>query len=145
MMLVQVAVAFVATVSFAVLFHVPNKQYLFSGLTGAFGWLVYLLALWGGQSAVMASFAAVIALTVLSRVFAVWRRAPITIFLICGIFPLVPGAGIYYTAYYFIMGQNGAALDKGIETLKIAVVIALGIVLVLSLPYSLFRGLQGKK
>ena len=52
-----------------------------------------------------------------------------TVFLICGIFPLVPGAGIYYTAYYFIMGDNAMALSKGIETIKIAVAIALAIVL----------------
>ena len=56
----------------------------------------------------------------------------------------MPGSGIYYTVYYFIMSQNDLALYKGIETLKIAVAIALGIVLVLSLPYSLFRAFGRK-
>ena len=42
------------------------------------------------------------------------------------------------------MSQNDLALYKGIETLKIAVAIALGIVLVLSLPYSLFRAFGRK-
>ena len=55
-------------------------------------------------------------------------------FLLCGIFPLVPGAGIYYTAYYFIFGFSGLMVQKGIETVKVAVAIALGITLVLSLP-----------
>ena len=52
-----------------------------------------------------------------------------------------PGRGILVgkdRVYYFIMGQNALALDKGVETFKIAVAIALGIVLVLSLPYSFF-------
>lgn len=136
--ILQFAVAFFATVSFAVLFHVPQKEYWCCGLVGAVGWLCYLLTDYFHHSVVLASFAAVLILTALSRVFAVWRRMPATVFLICGIFPLVPGAGIYYTVYYFIMGQNALALDKGVETFKIAVAIALGIVLVLSLPYSFF-------
>lgn len=135
--MVQFAASFLATVAFAVLFHVPRKEYVFSGLTGAVGWVCYLAAVQAGWGVVTASFLAALVLTVLCRVFAVARKTPITIFLICGIFPLVPGAGIYYTAYYFIMGQNTAAADKGIETLKIAVAISLGILLVFSLPQRL--------
>ena len=41
------------------------------------------------------------------------RRCPATVFLISGIFALVPGAGLYYTAYYFIMGDNAMAVAKG--------------------------------
>ncbi len=138
-LLYQLPVAFLATAAFAVLFHVPAREYGFAGLTGAVGWLVYLLVLAVNPSVVLASLAASMALTALSRVFAVRRRTPITIFLICGIFPLVPGTGIYDTVYYFIMGRNDLALDKGVQTVKIAVAIALGIVLMLSLPYSVFR------
>lgn len=55
-------------------------------------------------------------------------------FLLTGIFPLVPGAGIYYTAYYFIQNENALALAKGISTFKIAVALAIGISLVLCVP-----------
>ena len=48
--------------------------------------------------------------------------------------PLVPGAGIYYTAYYFIQGNNALALSNGISTFKVAVALAVGISLVLSIP-----------
>ena len=140
----QGIVAFFATVSFAILFHVPPKQYFWSGLTGSLGWLCYLAVNQSSNSVVMASFAATLLLTALSRYFAVWRKTPITIFLICGIFPLVPGAGIYYTAYYFIMGDNTMAGIKGAETLKIAAAITLGIVIILSLPYRLFHLLSPK-
>lgn len=73
---------------------------------------------------------------------------PATVFLISGIFALVPGAGIYYTAYYFIMGDNAMAVAKGVETFKIAVALAVGIVLVLALPGRLFEAFApcaGKK
>lgn len=139
MMLLQVIAAFFATVSFAVLFHIPKKEYMFAGITGACGWLVYLACLNLYPSVTVASFIAAISLTFLSRIFAVYRKTPITIFLICGIFPLVPGAGIYYTAYHFIMGENALATAKGIETAKVAVAIAVGIAFVFSIPYNFFR------
>ena len=51
-----------------------------------------------------------------------------------GIFPLVPGAGIYFTAYYLIAGDMEAFSQKGMETLETAVAIALGIVFASGLP-----------
>lgn len=146
-MILQVVVAFFATLAFSILFHVPKQQYLFCGFTGAAGWFCYLLVYSNVHSVVWASFVAALILTLVSRVFAVFRKMPATVFLISGIFPLVPGAGIYYTAYYIIMNENAMALTKGMETIKIAVAIALGIVLVLSLPYSLFKlaNISGRK
>ena len=136
--LIQLIVAFFATVSFAVLFQVPKHQYVWSGITGSLGWLCYLLVNQGYGSVVVASFAATLLLTALSRFFAVWRKTPITIFLICGIFPLVPGAGIYYTGYHIFMNNNVEAMSKGVETIKIAIAIALGIGIVVSLPRFFF-------
>ena len=72
--------------------------------------------------------------TLLTRVFAITLKMPVTVFLLSGIFPLVPGAGIYYTAYYFIQGNNALALSNGISTFKVAVALAIGITLVLSVP-----------
>ena len=57
-----------------------------------------------------------------------------TIFLLPGIFPLVPGAGIYYTAYYFLQGKQELFASKGVETFKVALALALGIALVCSVP-----------
>ena len=82
----------------------------------------------------LASLLAVIPLTILTRVFAILQKTPVTVFLLSGIFPLVPGAGIYYTAYYFIQGDNALALSNGVSTFKVAVALAVGISLVLSIP-----------
>ena len=138
-LLVQCGVSFIAVLAFAILFHAPRREWSPFGLTGMVGWVVYWLAVQGGISVVAASFCGTLALALLSRVLAVVRRCPVTVFLTGGIFPLVPGAGIYYTVYAFITGDNAAAVFKGVETLKIAGVIALGIVLVLALPKGVFR------
>lgn len=134
----QTAVAFVSTVAFSIIFHTPRREWLCTGATGAIGWLVYLAAMGLDAGTVAASFFATVALTWVSRVFSFARKAPVTVFLICGIFPLVPGAGIYYTGYHFFMSDNSLAMSTGLETIKIAVSIALGIGIVLSLPRFLF-------
>lgn len=133
--LAQFLVAIVATVSFSVTFRVPARHYLACGITGAVGWLVYILCAEPlAMSAPVATLVAALPLTACARLFAIRHKAPITLFLLCGIFPLVPGAGIYYTAYYFLRDDRVLFANKGVETLKIAVALALGIALVCSIP-----------
>ena len=119
---IQFLVAIVATISFGVTFRVPARHYLPCGLTGAVGWLVYIVCLQVfAMSAPVATLVAALPLTACARFFAVRHKAPITLFLLCGIFPLVPGAGIYYTAYYFLRNDRALFVNRGVETLKIAV------------------------
>lgn len=133
-LLVQFLLAGVGTLCFGVLFAIPRHTRFTCALTGAVGWGVYALAVLLGADTMAASLIAVIPLTLLARFLAIAQRAPVTVFLLSGIFPLVPGAGIYYTAYYFIQGDSARSLFHGFDTLKIAAALALGISLVLSLP-----------
>lgn len=133
-LVLQFVIAMVATICFSISFQVPRRHYLACGGTGAVGWVVYILCTTAGLSAPVATLVAALPLTACSRLFAIRHKAPITLFLLCGIFPLVPGAGIYYTAYYFLQDAQGLCVDKGIETIKIAVALALGIALVCSIP-----------
>lgn len=135
----QFFIAGVGTLSFAVLFASPKRTLPYCGLVGAMGWFIYELAGIFGLESFAASLLAVIPLTLLARIFAIVLKTPVTIFLLAGIFPLVPGAGIYYTAYYFIQGNNALALANGISTFKVAVALAIGIALVLGLPLPRFK------
>ena len=130
----QFFLAAAGTLSFAILFACPRRLLPYCALVGGVGWLVYELAVLLGADSTTASLLAVIPLTLLTRVLAILLKAPVTVFLLTGIFPLVPGAGIYYTAYYFIQSNNALALSNGISTFKIAVVLATGIALVLGIP-----------
>lgn len=140
-MIVQFIVCFFATLSFAVLFSAPKRQLIFCGLTGAAGWFVYLLIMQSDLGFGVANLAVAFTLTLMSRIFAAIERNPVTVYLLAGIFPLVPGAGIYYTSYYFIMHEMEQFAAKGAETLIIAGAIAFGIVFGFSLPQSLFNAL----
>lgn len=121
-------------IGFAGLFHIPRRHYLDCGIVGAVAWLVYGLMLLVQPSTVVASLVAAVPLTLVARWFAVRQKAPVTIFMVCGIFPLVPGAGIYYTALHFIRGENALFAAKGMETLKVALALGVGISLALGIP-----------
>ena len=142
--LMQCVVSFASVVAFAILFHAPRQEWIWCGITGMAGWAAYWVLVQMQYSLAIASLAAAIVLTLLSRILAMVRCCPMTVFITGGIFPLVPGAGIYYTVYYFIVGEEQLCLAKGVETLKIAAAIAIGIVLVLALPGTLFGVLKKK-
>lgn len=139
----QFFLAAAGTLSFAILFACPRRCLPYCALVGAVGWLWYELLTLLGADAATASLLAVIPLTILTRVFAITQKTPVTVFLLTGIFPLVPGAGIYYTAYYFLQGEQELFARKGGETFKVALALALGIALVCSLP--LPGGHEGKR
>ena len=133
-MFVQLLAAYVGTVAFAVLFGVPRKYYLDSGLCGMLGWLLYLILMnYTGLSVANVVFFATVLVTFTAMVLAIVRKCPITVYLICGIFPLVPGAGIFWTTYNVVSEQLGAALHTGVTALKVTVAIAFGIILVAEL------------
>ena len=60
---IQTAVAFVATIAFAIIFHTPREQYVCAGLVGAFSWLIYIVYVYFTGDVVFASFFAALGLT----------------------------------------------------------------------------------
>lgn len=138
-MILQLVFAFISTFAFAVLFSAPKSQYLLCGFCGAFTWGIYLVSEHFENDSVLSSLFATFFLTVLARFLSVKKKNPVTIYLITGVLPLVPGAGIYYTSYYLIMNENRKSLLTGVSTLKTAGAIALGIILGFALPISLKR------
>lgn len=135
----QVIMAMFATLAFSVLFNAPTKQLLFCSIVGGIAWLLYSIVLYYDFSIIVASFVAALGLTICARWFSVHRKAPVAVFLIAGFFPLVPGAGIYYTAYHTFAGNYSMTLSKGVETLMIAGAIVMGILCGFSLPKKMFK------
>lgn len=145
MILIQFIMSTLATISFAVLFTAPKKEVIFCGLSGAVAWTVYYVLTQNSMHLVLASGIATFCLTILARCFAVVRKTPVTVYLLTGIFPLVPGAGIYYTAYYLFIGNTEMFGFKGLETLEVAGAIVFGIIFGFGVPQHLFHHLSPKK
>lgn len=127
---VQVAAALVGTSAFAILFGVPRRHYFSAGLVGMAGWMVYLIfTRYVDAGPFAASFFAATVVSFLSRIFARRFRCPRTIYLICGIFPLIPGGGVFWSAYYIASNQLNLALSSGLLSIKVTIAIVLGIII----------------
>jgi uncharacterized membrane protein YjjB (DUF3815 family) len=142
-MLLHFLAAMLGVWAFAVLFHTPPKYYLACAFTGAVGWVSYLSLTALGCGLAVSTIVSVVILTLMSRAFAVVQKAPATTFLVTGIFPLVPGAGIYYTAYYIIQQDFVTGGAKAVEIFAFAGSIALGILIGSMVPQSWFLRLLG--
>ena len=122
-----VAGSFAAVVAFAILLETPKKDLPHAGAAGAIGSFVYLLGLHNDFGTVLATFFSALAIALASHTFARIFKAPVTIFLIAGILPTVPGAGMYRTVYYIITDDRARSSYYLTQTLEIAGVIALAI------------------
>jgi uncharacterized membrane protein YjjP (DUF1212 family) len=135
----QVIAAFTGTAAFALLFGIDREHYVPAGVIGAIGWALYLILVRQfGASPTGATFAASTLVCILSRMAAIPFRIPAQGFLLCGIFPLVPGAGIFWFTYYLTDEQFNLSLQSGWVASKIALAIVLGIILAMELPQRLF-------
>ena len=138
-MIIELLSAAVGTIAFSLLFGVPKKYYLPCGAIGAAGWLMYRLMLLTNIGTTFAVFLATVVVVLLSRFTAVRKKCPSTIFMITGIFPLVPGAKFYWAAYYLVTNQIQDFRTSGMSALKIMIAIVLGIIFVFELPHKFFR------
>ena len=126
-MLGQVIGAFVAVISASITFGVSKKFLMYSGLSGAVSWLVYLVFMKMGVNELLSVFAATLVSALLSHIFARALKAPVTVFQIPAILPTVPGVGMYRTVYYMIIGDKEMTGYYFSKTLQIAGMIAIGI------------------
>ena len=144
-MIAKIISAALGTVGFSLLFGVPKKYFLNCAMIGGAGWFGYEMALALGCGTGAAAFVGTVLLALLSRFAAVYCQCPTTVFLIAGIFPLVPGAGIYWTAYYLVSNQLNDALSSGATALKVIFGIVLGIIFVFEIPYKVFAIARPRK
>lgn len=131
--------AYLSTIGFAALFSVPRKALIKSGFIGAFGWTALHLSHGFFNSIVVGTFIASMVVGISGELFARYFKKPATVYIIPGIVPLVPGAGMYYTMLALVRKDFLMAANKGTETFFIAAAISVGIILSTSLSRSINR------
>lgn len=126
----QIPAALIGTAAFAELFGVPRRYYLDCGICGMIGWIVYLaLIRFLGATNVEATLFATMAVVFAAYKYAYSKGCPVIVFLVCGIFPLVPGAGVFWTSYNIVSDQLNAALNSGFTAVKLTFAIVFGIII----------------
>lgn len=117
--------AFISTAGFSVLFNIPKDCIIKASFIGAVGWTVY--SIFPSESTIMTAFFASLTIGILGEIFSRIFKEPVTIFIIPGIIPIVPGYGLYYTMLKIIEKDYQSATNIGFESIIIALLIASGL------------------
>jgi len=139
--LVQCLAVFVGCLGFSVIFNIHGNGTYLCVLGGILAWAIYCLSMHLGTSELTAYFFAALVAAAYSETMARIRKYPAISYLVVSIFPLIPGAGIYYTTNHLVIGDMAGFATKGGNTIAIAGVIAVGILL-LSTVIRLFSELR---
>ncbi len=117
---------------FSIIFNIHGPGVLLCCAGGILTWAVYLLTEALGGNDLSAFFFSCMFAAVYSEVMARIRKYPAIGYLLVSIFPLIPGAGVYYTMNYAMRGDMDMFAQKGMHTIAVAGVMAVAILLVSS-------------
>lgn len=128
---IQCISAFLSCLGFAFVFriHYHLRFAILGSLVGTIGWIIFVMTSFL-QNAIMQTFLATIVIALLTEVIARIEKAPATIFLLVGCFPLVPGRGIYESMLHCVHGNYDAFVSSLVYTFSISMAIALGILII---------------
>lgn len=121
--------AFVGCAGFVILFNIHGTNFYLSSLGGLLAWAVYSAILRFSSEDILAYFLATVTAAAYSEIMARIRKKPAITYLVISIFPLIPGAGVYYTMGYAVRSDMANFASQGMHTVAIAGAIAVGILL----------------
>ena len=143
---ISLLTATLGSVGFSIIFYAKPKRLPLSALGGLLTWAVYLgvKTLVGGE--LIPNLGAALVGAIFSEITARLTKAPVPVYLMPCIIPLVPGGMLYETMSRFVSGAYGEAGKCGLEALKVAAGIAGGIIAssVLVMVYRYLKSKFGK-
>lgn len=119
--------ALIGCIGFSILFNIHGPGGTLCALGGVLTWVVFDLVMRFGASEMVAYFLGSFFASAYAESMARLRKYPAISYLVVSLFPLIPGAGIYYTMNYVVHGQMEQFAAQGLHTAAIAGVIAAGV------------------
>ncbi len=126
--LAQAAACFVAVYGFSMLFNIHGRGILLCCVGGTVTWLIFLLAADASGSELSAYFFSSLFAALYAEAMARVRKYPAISYLTVSIFPLLPGAGVYYTMKCAVEGDLDGFAAQGMHTAAIAGIIAVAVI-----------------
>ena len=128
-LLIQLIASYIGCAGFSIVFNIHGPGGQLCNLGGMITWFVYLITVRLGGSDLMGFFWATVFASTYAEVMARVRKYPAISYLVVSIFPLIPGASVYYTMNDVVRGDMESFASRGMHTIAIAGVIAVGILL----------------
>ena len=127
---IQCLGATIGCIGFSILYNIHGPGVLLCALGGCVTWATYCIVIHFGGQEVFGYFLGAVVAGIYSEIMARIRKFPAISYLVVAIFPLIPGAGIFYSSNYIAHANISSAVSKSIETVGITGAIAVGILMV---------------
>ena len=132
-LLIESVACFIACIGFVILFNIHGPGGFLCALGGMITWLTYRIIVLIGGGDIIAYFLATMVASAYAECMARIRKYPAISYLVISIFPLIPGAGVYYTMNHIARGNMTMFAQQGTHTIAIAGAMAVGILLISTL------------
>ncbi len=127
---IMVISTLVGCAGFTILFNIHGRGTILCLLGGVLTWVVYAITTELCGDELMGFFWGSVVASLSAEVMARVRKCPAICYLVVCIFPLIPGAGVYYTMNYAVQGDMTLFAEQGMYTAATAGLMAVGILLV---------------
>ena len=127
---IECIASIIGCIGFSILFNIHGPGGLLCALGGAVTWAAFCFSEFLGCSEIMCYFTSTLVAATYSEIMARIRKYPAISYLVVSIFPLIPGAGIYYTTNFLVLGEMSNLAAMGTKTIAIAGSIAAGILMI---------------
>lgn len=140
----QFLFSYLGTIAFGVITNIPRKALNVCGLTGAVGWLIFILTRELEMGDAFANFFSALCIGLLSIYFSRKKKMPTIIFNIPSLVPLVPGGPAYQAVRNFVLDNYISGLHSAMIVIMTAGSIAAGF-MVTNMVEKLLKRMAAKK
>lgn len=127
--MIDFVIVFFAPISMAILYNSKKRRFIYIGICGLIGYLVYFYTYKFTNTQILSTCAGSLFIGLFSETFARILKCPSIIFSIPACINLVPGIAAYNTAKYLIEDELLLAAKSAITTIGSSGAIALGVML----------------
>lgn len=124
----QTITAALGSLAFGIVYKVKNERLPVVAAGGGIGWFLYSIIFCRWESILVSNMAASVFATLYSEVMARKLKAPVVVFLLPCLIPLVPGGGLYYTMSYAVLKEMQQCCMYLSNTAEAAIGIAAGVI-----------------
>lgn len=120
----------VGCTGFSILFNIHGPGGVLCAMGGVVSWVIYVLTVQISGNEIAGYLWGSIFASAYAEIMARVRKYPAISYLVVSLFPLIPGAGIYYTMNYAVHGSMEQFAAQGTHTAAIAGVMAVGVLMI---------------
>lgn len=136
---IQGLCSFFACLFFAIIYNTPKKELVRSGVTGGIGYAAYYYFLIKTSNPIFSTFVGISFIVLCAKIFEARTKIPAMVYILPAIFPLVPGANMYYAVHGILTDNISFAIKNAVDSFKLSGITVVSLIIGMSVPVKLFK------